>query len=90
MNPRKGLAGCGKTLSIIVIPSGARNLALKTTDLRDSSSPAAPRNDRPNGFFRSLLVLDANILMRAVLGRRVRELLETYHDEYKIGTTWAF
>jgi predicted nucleic acid-binding protein len=26
------------------------------------------------------LVLDANILMRAVLGRRVRELLETYED----------
>jgi hypothetical protein len=25
-------------------------------------------------------VLDANILMRAVLGRRVRELLETYED----------
>ncbi|MGA2987624.1 MAG: PIN domain-containing protein [Terriglobia bacterium] len=26
------------------------------------------------------LVLDANILMRAVLGRRVRELLEAYED----------
>ena len=26
------------------------------------------------------LVLDANILMRAVLGRRVRVLLETYED----------
>jgi len=26
------------------------------------------------------LVLDANILIRAVLGRRVRELLETYED----------
>ncbi len=26
------------------------------------------------------LVLDANILMRAVLGRRVRELLETYEN----------
>jgi hypothetical protein len=26
------------------------------------------------------LVLDANILMRAVLGRRVRELLEVYED----------
>jgi hypothetical protein len=26
------------------------------------------------------LVLDANILMRAVLGRRVRELLEMYED----------
>ncbi|MGO9274640.1 MAG: PIN domain-containing protein [Terriglobia bacterium] len=26
------------------------------------------------------LVLDANILMRAVLGRRVRQLLETYED----------
>jgi hypothetical protein len=25
-------------------------------------------------------VLDANILMRAVLGRRVRELLERYED----------
>jgi hypothetical protein len=27
------------------------------------------------------LVLDANILLRAVLGQRVRELLETYEDE---------
>jgi hypothetical protein len=26
------------------------------------------------------LVLDANMLMRAVLGRRVRELLERYED----------
>jgi len=26
------------------------------------------------------LVLDANILMRAVLGRRVRELLDTHED----------
>jgi predicted nucleic acid-binding protein len=26
------------------------------------------------------LVLDANILMRALLGRRVRELLERYED----------
>src|SRR5208283_2271698 len=38
-----------------VIPSGARNLALSVfKTMRDSSSPAAPRNDRPNGFFRSL------------------------------------
>ena len=29
---------------------------------------------------RTGLVLDANILMRAVLGRRVRELLERYED----------
>ena len=27
------------------------------------------------------LVLDANILVRAVFGRRVRELLETYEDQ---------
>lgn len=27
------------------------------------------------------LVLDANILLRAVFGQRVRELLETYEDE---------
>jgi hypothetical protein len=29
---------------------------------------------------RKRLVLDANILMRAVLGLRVRELLESYED----------
>ncbi len=29
---------------------------------------------------RRVLVADANILMRAVLGRRVRELLEVYED----------
>jgi hypothetical protein len=39
-----------------VIPSGARNLALSVfKTMRDSSSPAAPRNDTPNEFFRSLL-----------------------------------
>jgi hypothetical protein len=31
-----------------------RNLALKVKDLRDSSSPAAPQNDKPKAFFRSL------------------------------------
>ena len=37
-----------------VIPSGARNLALSIfKTMRDSSSPAAPRNDRPEWFFRS-------------------------------------
>jgi len=39
----------------VVIPSEARNLALETKDLRDSSSPAAPRNDRLDGFFSILL-----------------------------------
>jgi hypothetical protein len=40
------------------------------------------------------LVLDANILMRAVLGRRVRELLEAYEDvatfysSHKISGWW--
>jgi ATP-dependent Lhr-like helicase len=37
-----------------VIPSEARNLALETTDLRDSSSPASPRNDRPERFSSSV------------------------------------
>ena len=32
------------------------------------------------------LVLDANILLRAVLGRRVRELLETYEEEARFYT----
>jgi hypothetical protein len=32
------------------------------------------------------LVLDANILMRAVLGRRVGELLETYAEQSKLLT----
>jgi hypothetical protein len=38
-----------------VIPSEARNLALEINALRDSSSPAAPRNDRLDGFFSILL-----------------------------------
>jgi predicted nucleic acid-binding protein len=32
------------------------------------------------------LVLDANILLRAVLGRRVRETLETYEDQARFYT----
>jgi hypothetical protein len=43
----------------VVIPTQSaakgRNLALETKDLRDSSSPAAPRNDRLDGFFSILL-----------------------------------
>src|SRR5438552_4597566 len=35
------------TFSNIVIPSAARNLALKKQAMRDSSSPRAPRNDPP-------------------------------------------
>jgi predicted nucleic acid-binding protein len=38
----------------------------------------AHRQEKMN--LRRGLVLDANILMRAVLGRRVRELLEAYED----------
>ena len=45
------LAGWWKTFANAVIPSEARNLALETKDLRDSSSPAAPRNDGLEGFF---------------------------------------
>ena len=43
----------------VVIPapqSRERNLALKTLYLGDSSSPAAPRNDRLDGFFGILLM----------------------------------
>ena len=32
------------------------------------------------------LVLDSNILLRAVLGRRVREILETYEDQARFYT----
>jgi predicted nucleic acid-binding protein len=32
------------------------------------------------------LILDANILLRAVFGRRVRQLLETYEDEARFYT----
>src|SRR5487761_706523 len=50
-----GLAGCGKTLQNPVIPAPnkvrRRNLALKINALRDSSSPAAPRNDSLEEFF---------------------------------------
>jgi len=44
-------------LAVIPIPQAReRNLALSVfKTMRDSSSPAAPRNDTPNDFFRSLL-----------------------------------
>ena len=35
---------------------------------------------------RNGLVLDANILLRAVFGRRVREILEKYEDEARFYT----
>ncbi len=38
-----------------VIPSEARNLALKTDELRDSSSPSASRNDIREESFSNLL-----------------------------------
>ena len=55
-----GLGGNGKTDGSAVIPTlseaKGRNLALRTTALRDSSSPAAPRNDSAKVLFRSLLL----------------------------------
>jgi len=51
----EGLAGCGKTFRKPVIPSAGRNLALKIKALQDFSSPAVPRNDSLDEFFRSLL-----------------------------------
>jgi hypothetical protein len=42
-------------LSRAVILSEAKDLALCIFNaMRDSSSPAAPQNDSPHGFFRSL------------------------------------
>ncbi len=43
--------------------ASARNLALKLKEIRDSSSPWAPRDDRLDGFFRSLL--SAGFLLEA-------------------------
>ncbi len=37
-------------------------------------------SSEPTASSRRLLVLDANILVRAVLGRRVLSLLEIYND----------
>src|SRR5690348_13488348 len=44
-----------ETLRNAVIPSEARNLALQMNYVRDSSSPAAPWNDRRDGFSRTQL-----------------------------------
>ncbi len=49
------LTGCGKMFGDVSFRASARNLALKLKEIRDSSSPLAPRNDRLDGFFRSLL-----------------------------------
>jgi hypothetical protein len=53
----RGFTGCGKTLRWCRSDPALRekNLALRIfMNIRDSSSPAAPQNDSPNGFFRSL------------------------------------
>jgi hypothetical protein len=43
------------SLRVHFLESEAKNLALRIfMNIRDSSSPAAPQNDSPNGFFRSL------------------------------------
>ena len=57
------LAGCGKTLRNRVIPSTARNPALKIKALRDSSPSAAPRNGRAYNFSRSLQALAAFLFL---------------------------
>ena len=50
-----------------VIPSGARNLALSVfKTMRDSSSPAAPRNDSQDWFFSILLMIWKCRAMRSV------------------------
>jgi hypothetical protein len=50
----------------VVIPSEARNLALETKGLRDSSSPAAPRNDKLDGFFGILLEIWTLLLLSSL------------------------
>jgi SAM-dependent methyltransferase len=49
MRPQSRLAGCGKTARKAVIPSEARNLALRMKEMRDFSSPAAPPFDFARG-----------------------------------------
>ncbi len=52
---RAGLNRLRKNTSLAVILDEAKNLALAIfMALRDSSSPAAPQNDSPDGFSRSL------------------------------------
>ena len=64
----------------VVIPSEARNLSLETKDLRDSSSPAAPRNDRRGGFFSILLglvvMVDADTEMTRRRAAQLSDALE--------------
>jgi len=47
----KLLTDSGTSAANAVIPSAARNLALKTKAVRDSSSPPAHRNDSQHAFF---------------------------------------
>src|SRR5579859_7086423 len=49
-------------------------MSMRKRSLR-SSSRGAVRKELP---FAEMIVLDANILIRAILGKRVRQLLETY------------
>lgn len=47
-------AGCEKMFRNTVIPSAARNLVVQIKNLRNSSSPSTPRNDRLDEYFRGL------------------------------------
>jgi len=64
----------------VVIPSEARNLSLETKDLRDSLSPAAPRNDRRGGSFSILLglvvMVDADTEMTRRRAAQLSDALE--------------
>jgi len=70
------MTGRGKTVATLVIPSGASNLALRTTDLRDSVSSrdrGTHRNEKLDGFFCSLQKLGAFVLEERL---RSREMME--------------
>jgi hypothetical protein len=54
----EGLHQAAEKLSRAVILSGAKDVGLCIfMAMRDSSSPAAPQNDSPDGFFPSLFML---------------------------------
>ena len=91
----KGLTGSNH---VIPIPqSRERNLALEVRDFRDSSSSrggGTPRNDRPDGFFRSLpsrrawwnvatVVLGLILLLAATLRTLVR--LPVWRNNFTLG-----
>ncbi len=74
----EAMRAAAKELDAMIATRGARPRMNLCRSTRRSAGPTAARRGMPS----KALVLDANILIRAVLGQRVRRILESHRRAF--------